>query len=78
MQHIYIMSSFQDFFDCVIFNPTFHFVACGAEIFRPFGTCICESLLLLAFPCPHDAHHFALAQADVVQQRAVGRASVAA
>ncbi|OAV72156.1 hypothetical protein Barb4_00089 [Bacteroidales bacterium Barb4] len=33
-----IQSSFQDFLACIIFNPTFRFAACGAEIFHPFGT----------------------------------------
>ncbi|OAV65920.1 hypothetical protein Barb4_03137 [Bacteroidales bacterium Barb4] len=32
-----ILSSFQDFLDCVIFNPTFRFAACGAEISHSFG-----------------------------------------
>ncbi|OAV65196.1 hypothetical protein Barb4_03529 [Bacteroidales bacterium Barb4] len=35
---IYIIrSSFQDFLTGIIFNPTFRFTACGAEISYPFG-----------------------------------------
>ncbi|OAV69315.1 hypothetical protein Barb6XT_00544 [Bacteroidales bacterium Barb6XT] len=33
-----ILLSFQDFFNDVVFNPTFRFATCGAEISRPFGT----------------------------------------
>ncbi|OAV71738.1 hypothetical protein Barb4_00423 [Bacteroidales bacterium Barb4] len=37
---IYIRSSFQDFLIGFIFNPTFRYAACGAEIFCPFrGIC---------------------------------------
>ncbi|OAV68977.1 hypothetical protein Barb4_01884 [Bacteroidales bacterium Barb4] len=35
---IYIRSSFQDFLIGIIFNPTFRFTACGAEILSPFRT----------------------------------------
>ncbi|OAV76230.1 hypothetical protein Barb7_00119 [Bacteroidales bacterium Barb7] len=36
MQHIYILSSFQDTLGGIVFNPTFSYAACGAEISCPF------------------------------------------
>ncbi|OAV71959.1 hypothetical protein Barb4_00245 [Bacteroidales bacterium Barb4] len=36
--NIIIRSFFQNFLADIIFNPTFRFAACGAEIYSPFGT----------------------------------------
>ncbi|OAV64618.1 hypothetical protein Barb6_03166 [Bacteroidales bacterium Barb6] len=41
------LASLQDFLNGFIFNPTFRFASCGAEISRPFGASQLSSSILL-------------------------------